>query len=155
MNKLETKVAARNEVNAIARTFTAKCRLALAPLVGQKILLSSGLNSAKFSKAAVSVGLPDFCYFSTGHGYSVTANFRVAKTSDAGTFYAEATLYLYDINQSGVMVANNAYLNHIDSEHYRTDFSAAKIVEARKTVEAARAVFQSAERALCSFGEND
>lgn len=155
MTKLETKVAARNEVNTIARALTAKWRLALAPLVGQKILLGYGGNSAKFNKVCGAIEKPINCYISTGHGYSVTANFRVAKTTDAGTFYAEATLYLFDIDRAGVMVQNDAYLNHVDSEHYRTDFNASEIFHARTTVAAARAVFQDAERALCSFGEHD
>lgn len=153
MNKIETKVAARNEVNTLARALTAKCRLALNPLVGQKILLSSGGNSAKFSKAAHSIALPSSCYISTGHGYAVTANFRVAKTSEAGTFYAEATLYLFDINQAGVMVQNDAYLNHIDS--YRTDYTPNAIMDARAAVAVARKALQNAENDLCYFGEND
>ena len=155
MNKIETKVAARNEVNTIARAYTAKCRLALAPFIGKKILLSSGGNSAKFTAAAGALNLPISCYISTGHGYSVTANFRVAKTSDAGTFYAEATLYLFDIDRAGVMVANPAYDSHVDADHYRTDFDAESIVYARGAVAAARAALQIAERNLCSFGEND
>lgn len=153
MTKLETRVAARNSVNAIARAYTAKVRLALAPLVGQKILLASGGNSAKFCKAVPS--LPVHCYVSTGHGYSVNAVYRVAKTSDAGTFYAEASLCLFDIDPSGVMVQNDNYLSHVDADHYRTDFDAESITYARGAVAAARAALHIAERNLCSFGEND
>lgn len=154
MTPLETKVAARNKVNAIALAYTAKCRLALAPLVGQQIILASGQNSAKFRKIHDSLVLPDACQISTGRGYSVTANFKVCKTTEAGTFYAEATLYLYDI-ENGVMTANDAYLNHIDSDHYRTNFSAKEIVLAREDVTAARKFLQAAEGALYGFGEHD
>lgn len=155
MNKIETKVSARNWVNRIAREYTAECRLALSPFVGQKILLASGGNSAKFTKACAALKLPALCYISTGHGYAVTANYRTAVTDDAGTFYAEATLYLFDINQAGVMVSNANYLNHVDCDHYRTDFTAADILAARAAVADAKTALHTAERALCSFGEND
>lgn len=154
MTKLETKIAARNEVNAIAHAYTTKCRLALAPLVGQQIILASGRNSAKFTKLANTVGMPINCYISANGGYAVIANFRVAKTTDAGTLYDGATLYLFDI-KDGVMVANDNYLNHIDSDLYRTDFDWQEITAAREIVRMARIVLQNAETALCGFGEHD
>lgn len=154
MTKLETKIAARNEVNTIAIEYTAKCRLALAPLIGQQIILTSGYNSAKFRKFCDALALPVACYISTGHGYRVTANFKVCKSTDAGTFCDGATLYLYDI-ENGVMVANDNYLNHIDSDLYRTDFDWQEITAAREIVRMARIVLQNAETALCGFGEHD
>lgn len=152
MTKLETRIAARNEVNAIAIEYTAKCRLALAPLIGQQIILASGQNSAKFRKICDAFALPVACYISTGRGYSVTANFKVCKTTDAGTFYAEATLYLHDI-KNGVMMANDNYLTH--TNHLRTDFDWQEITAAREIVRMARIVLQNAENALCGFGEHD
>lgn len=156
MTRLENKITARNKVNALARLLTPSIRTALAPFVGQKIILASGGFASKFAKAVGALALPSstsaHCYISSGHGYSVTANFRVSVSNEAGTSYGEVTVYLFDLS-NGVLVQNDAYLTHTD--HLHTDFTAASILRAREEVKAARSALQAAESALCHFGEHD
>lgn len=155
-NRLENKIKSRNLVNALARTWAPTIRAAFAPFEGQKIILATGGFSAKFQKAIAALGLPSVnwqqCYISSGHGYSLTANFRTMVSNEAGTSYGEVTVYLFDLN-NGVMVENAAYTSHIYS--LRTDFDAAGILAARAAVKSARAALSTAESALAGFGEYD
>lgn len=156
MTKLETKIKARNLVNALAKTWAPDIRKALSPFVRQKIMLAGGGFSSKFCKAIAAIGLPSenwqHIYISSGRGHSVTAQFRVSVTNEAGTFYGEVTVYLFDL-ENGVLVQNDNYVAHTD--HLRVDFTADAIKAAREHLKAARTAFQSAESALCYFGEHD
>lgn len=155
-NRLENKIKSRNLVNALARTWAPTIRAAFAPFVGQKIVLATGGFSAKFLKAVTALGLPSenwqHCYISSGHGYSLTANFRVMVSNEASTSYGEVTVYLFDLSD-GVVVRNDNYATHADA--LRVDFTSAGIIAARDAVKRARTVLSGAESALAGFGEYD
>jgi hypothetical protein len=165
MNKLETKVAARNLVHSLAKAMTPFVRNSLEILAGDIILLQSGGQSAKFRKAVAALDLPSrventregvtfrlSCYVGTGHGYSVTANYRVEITNDSGTTYGEATVYLFDIT-NGIMRTNPNYAKHVGD--LRSDYTAQGVLADRLRVKTARAEMQAAESALANFGEHD
>lgn len=151
---LEIKVAARNLVNTLVNENVATIRAALAHFVGQKVILATGGFSAKFAKAIAVLNLPctpaAHIWITSSGGYTVAAKFRVSVT-DGSTFYAEETVYLFDIEHGTLKVC----AGYDARKPLRTDFDAAQIRVARDVVKQKRSELQAAENALCFFGEHD
>ncbi len=145
---LLNKVSARNLVNVeILRRAPAMFE-ALRPLVGQKILKADGTFLKKFESVLPAlpgaVGL--HAYYTAGH-YSLRACFRACvTTSEGGTAYAEADVYLADLTAG---VINHLYT--FNPENYRTDFGFNEVRALQTELKAAKSKVSELESKLAAI----
>jgi hypothetical protein len=156
-NALQAKIAARNEVNAIANARFADAVAALQPFVGQKVCKVDGSLLAKVEKALTPTeggrGGEPHTWYSTGHGYSVTLNVKVCTSARTkGDYqiahYAEDTIYLGDLS-------NGVLTRLYDAPNRRTDYSEDFVRAARLEVEKADKAKREAESKVHYFGLYD
>ena len=154
---LEAKVAARNQVNALANQLSPSILEALKPFIGTKCFNLGAAMSQKLRKA-----LPELpntveasAYYTTGHGYSLAVVFKTS-TMYPGRFgdhcvasYAEETVYLVDIELKSM--ARKLY----DFEPRRTDYTANEVLAARAELKTAKDAVSRAQSKLYHFGEHD
>lgn len=153
--RLEAKVAARNQVNALALEMAPKMIEALRPFVGQKILNQGDVLSAKV-KAALPSGeyTPERHFWYTANKYALWANFKTC-TSSPGHYgdhhvasYAETSFLIGEMDGHTLKAVKNG-------QTARTDFTVEEIQKAREAFKAAQAALDSAQSALSGFGEYD
>ena len=153
---LAAKVAARNEVNALADAAYAPIAGALRPFVDQKILKADGTLLDKVKRALPPlVGGPDApwqSWYSVPHGYSLILNLKtchaqVRRDCDFA-HYAEEAVYVGDI-KNGILVGI------LPPYARRTDYTEDEIIEGRAAVEVAKQALRDAERAIADFGPYD
>lgn len=159
---LDAKIAARNEVNALANASFPDAVTALQPFVGQKVCKADGSLLEKVKKALPPTlsanGSEAHTWYSTGHGYSLVLNVKTCTCSKARNAtptndyqianYAESTLYLGDL-QNGVLTKLH------NAPTYKTDYTADFVREARKEVEQADKAKREAESKIHHFGMYD
>ena len=150
-SNLAAKVAARNNVHARLRGNAQGLFAAIRPFVGKKIKTTNGDFTQAFRNAVNSfVSGADFWLSST---YSLARVFKVSENGPRSSFYAEATLYIGEID--GQTLANVAYAEKFDGEAFRIDYNVEAVLKAREEVRAAREALNVAERGLAHFGEHD
>lgn len=150
---LAAKVAARNNVNArlraLAQSFFNVCR----PFVGKKIKTTSGEFTQAFRAAlAPLTGEPNGEFWQSST-YSLARTFKVSEQGPRTCHYAEAVLYIGDID--GQTLASVQYADKFNPDAFRVDFTEIEVTEARRQVKAAREALQKAESKLSYFGEHD
>lgn len=161
-SRLAAKVAARNHVHQIALEKAGPMIDALRPFLGEKIIKVDGALTAKVSKAlgrqSVACDLTEGVhgsYYTTGHGYNVSAVIKVCHSSqlsrDRGQVadYADATIYLGDLAH-GVL----SKLYDVPTL-LRTDYTEAEILTYRAELKAAQKALSEAQSKLYHFGEYD
>lgn len=156
-NPLAAKVAARNEVNALANASFAPAIEALQPFVGQKVCKVDGSLLEKVKKAlppAIHANDAEVhTWYSTGHGYSLVLNVKTCTSARTNgnyqiAHYAETDLYLGHL-QDGVLTGL------YDAPSYRTDYSEEFVREARLEAERAKKAASEAESKIHYFGLYD
>lgn len=148
--QLAAKVAARNAVHA-ALIAAAPAYFALgAQFAGKKIRKADGSFTKEF-RAALPVGAMGDYWLSSN--YSLARVFKVCVNGPRHAAYAEATLYIGEIE--GSTLKNVEYSAQFKPENFRTDYDAATIAGARLDVSAKRRALQEAESAISYFGEHD
>lgn len=152
-NALSAKIAARNEVNAIANASFADAIAALQPFVGQKVCKVDGSLLEKVKKALPDTSLDPHCWYSTGHGYSLVLNVKViTSAATKGDYqiahYAEATVYLGHLS-------NGVLTELYDAPSYKTDYTEDFVRAARLEAESADKVKREAESKVHYFGMYD
>ena len=159
---LAAKVAARNIVNKTARDMLPAMLAALAPFVGQKVVLATGQLSAKV-KAALpqsdhvpgsGYGTPQWWYDS-GAGYTLRATVKVCCGSEAKGYtsghYAEQDISLGELDKhSGTLV------KLCDGHVFPSDFTEAGVIVARTALRIAQKALDDARGLeIHHFGEHD
>jgi hypothetical protein len=156
--RLQAKVEARNLANAAALEYGPRIIAALAPFLGQSVLLQTGGKTAKLQKALDALNLPDSCPVNgqlqviiRAERYWFRAEFRTCVGHDKGCVYETQTVNLGDID--GKTLTKLA--EPPTSAYCRTNYSAEEIAAARAAVKSVRDELHQAERRLCGFGEHD
>jgi len=161
-NELDAKIAARNEVNALANESYQAAADALRPFVGQKVCKADGSLLKKVQEAlppSIQQSNGDaHSWYSTGHGYNVVLNVKTSKCTRGKNWtpqndyqvasYAEATLYIGHL-QNGVLTGL------YDAPAYRSDYTAEFVREARKEAAIADEAKRAAESKIHYFGMYD
>lgn len=160
MNKfntaLEAKVAARNQVNALANQLSPAIFEALKPFVGTKCFNQGAAISKKLREALPE--LPNTIEasgsYTTGHGYSLVVIFKSATYSTHNEYdrseYAEETVYLADIGRNDWTMPKL-----YDFTPRRVNFTVDEVKTARAELKAAQNLVSAAQSKLCLFGEYD
>lgn len=156
-NTLTAKIAARNEVNALANASFTDAAKALEPFVGQKVCKVDGSLFDKVKKAlppTISAnGAGPHSWYSTGHGYNLVLNVKTcASAKTSGDYqiahYAETSVYLGHLN-------NGVLTKLYDAPSYRADYTEQFVREARQEAEKADKVKREAESKVHYFGMYD
>lgn len=151
---LDANVAAVNAAGSYAREIHSKLAGIFAPLIGVNIMKADGSLMAKYAKL-----IPEFPHTTRLHVYDSSSDYSLSWTvkacelSESGRDYAypayrEVTVYVGRLR-------NKVLQQILNVPEYKTDYSAAEIVEARKAYEAAKKIARDAESALIPFGAND
>lgn len=160
MNKLESKIEARNRCNSLVNLLADRCQKTVIQFAGLKVKCATGDWTAKFRKAVEALELPSHNYTSdkssfctawiSAAGYnSITLHVRVCYCANGRNDYAEESVYLADFKDHVVVKILPL------AGALRTDYRASEILSARTAVQLARQELHAAELRLCNFGEYD
>lgn len=161
-SELSAKVAARNEVNALANRSFPDAVEALRPFIGQKVCKVDGSLMEKIKKALPPTmsanGSEAHSWYSTGHGYNLVLNVKTAACSKGKGWtqsnqyqtahYAESTVYLAHLS-------NGVLTGLYDAPNFKTDYSEEFVRDARQEVERADKARRAAESKIHHFGLYD
>lgn len=145
-SNLQAKVDARNLVNQAVKDNAQMFFDACAPFVGQQIVKADGYFTKKFLAAMPNVG---FCW---GQGrYSLSRTFKACEAGERSSFYAEAMLYIGDLD-GGVLKNLNP---NFKPEFYPSNYDAAEVEKARLEVRDAEEALRKAQSKIHLFGTHD
>lgn len=150
---LEGKVAARNRVNREANERVAAMLVALLPFVGQKVCKVTGELLQKVNDSLPQVpNEPNLAiFYSTGHGYSITARFKVSEIVEGGrSVYMEELVYLAELS-------NGILTKVLEFEPRTYNFTAQYVNDARKEIQDAENALTQARHKIerNEFGRHD
>ncbi len=150
---LQAKVAARNLVHTRLRADAYALFIICRSFVGQKIRKVNGEWMQAFRDAVAP-------YLQNGTGdhwllsnYSLARVFKACEQGPRTCYYAEATLYIGEID--GQTLVNVKYADTFNADTFRIDFTEIEVSEVRRQVKVAREALQKAESKLSYFGEHD
>lgn len=129
--EINAKVKARNRLNAEIFNIIPDVFTALAPFVGQKIVLASGGLSQKVKHALPklpnTVGLS--AHYNAGR-YSFTVYIKTCEmVNDTTCTYSDRNIYVADVNEAGELIRLHGSVLAKLHEDYPTTYSPERVAE--------------------------
>lgn len=158
-NKLEARIQARNRVHQEILERAPMMIEALRPFVGKKVRNVTGCLSDKVTKALPESvnqsGLVCVMFYYETTRYCIRVCMKVSQgwVDHHGCVYAEASHTLADLDEQTGDLKNVREFPL--PEYFRTDYTAAEILEKRAAYDKAKEAANHAEYALAFFGRYD
>jgi hypothetical protein len=132
-------------------------REALRPFVGKPVTKVDGSLTAKCRAALVAAAgaLEPQIYFCSNNTYSLYVRARVCQNYGGGAVYAESSLYLGDVDQSGTTLTAVAPDQSLANSSARTNWTVEEVQDLRAQLDAAKKAANNIVSALGDFGEYD